>query len=70
MKNIGLKRFPNTYKKENMGLISGPLLFIIILFFPFPQVTSSNNANPDSGKNIIIPDETFNIYKSLLNYVY
>ena len=51
MKNIGPKRLPNAYKKENIGLISGPLLFIIILFFPFPQDASSNNANTDSGNS-------------------
>jgi len=48
MRNTRFKYFSNTNKKENIGLISGPLFFIIILFFPFPHNITSNNTNPDS----------------------
>jgi sodium-dependent dicarboxylate transporter 2/3/5 len=34
--------------RENIGLVSGPIFFITILFFPFPQDVSSNDTNPDS----------------------
>ena len=54
MRNIKFQYFSNTNKKENIGLISGPLFFIIILFFPFPHDITSNNTNPDS-ENMYFP---------------
>lgn len=48
MRNIGLKSFTTANKKENIGLISGPLLFIVILFSPFPHATITENANSNT----------------------
>ena len=44
MRDIKFKSFSHANKKENIGLISGPLLFIVILFSPFPH-----NAVPDNA---------------------
>ena len=41
----GFKHFLPAKKKENVGFISGPLFFIVILFAPFPQSITSINTN-------------------------
>jgi hypothetical protein len=45
-----LKSYIDTNKKkENMGLILGPLIFVVIIFFPTPQsMIEINLENPIS----------------------
>jgi solute carrier family 13 (sodium-dependent dicarboxylate transporter), member 2/3/5 len=53
MRNSELKHFfYKKNRKENIGLICGPLFFIVILFIPFPQSSIlTNNININSEKS-------------------
>jgi len=48
----GFKHFLPAKKKENIGIICGPLFFIVILFIPFPQSITSINTNTHPEKLI------------------